>query len=566
MRRTIWDFPDQPDVQMVEDLSEELSISPIIAGILLNRDFKSPESVRGFFACDLEDLHDPFRIKGMEKAVQRIIQAVEVGEKIIIYGDYDVDGVTSTSVLLIVLRNIGANVDYFIPNRFDDGYGLSVSGIDKTILKGAKLIITVDNGISANKEIDYVNQQGADLIVVDHHVPDDILPKAYSIINPKQEDCPYPEKNLAAVGLSFKLSQALYQIKNYHMDDLYEIMDIVAIGTVADIVPMIGENRIITRHGISQLGNTTNFGIQALLENTNLTDTKMAAGNILFSIGPRLNAGGRLGNAGLGVELLTAKNIIDARKFADALETENKKRREIDSETLESALSLIENTNYLENKKSIVLYSDTWHLGVIGIVASRLVEKYYLPTVLISFNEGIGRGSARSIHGFNIHSAFKKCADLLENYGGHKYAAGLSIQKSNVDKFVKMMESIAQEELTQENMTPRITVDKEVKLQEIDNNLLNSINSFAPFGPQNSKPLFATRDIQLVGTPRIVGKNHLKFKIIQEGTIFDTIGFGLGEYLNIIESKRNGFDVAYQIEGNEWQGRYSIQLRIKDIK
>ncbi len=560
-----WVMAPKADQDTLEQLSTATGLSPLIVEVLINRGMDTPELVDSFLNPKLTDLNDPFSMIGMREGVERIGRAFMENEKIIIYGDYDVDGITATSLLYIVLNKLGAQVGFYLPNRLTEGYGLSVDGIDQAKAKGVSLIITVDTGITAVDEIAYASSQGVDVVVTDHHEPGDTLPEALAIINPKQHDCNYGEQ-LSGVGVAFKFAQAIYQSLNQDESELEEHLDLVAMGTAADIVPLVGENRILTRFGIEQVARTTKPGLKSLIFVSGLMGKRISTGQVVFILAPRINALGRLGNAREAIRLLATKDEQVAQEIARRLDEENRRRKEIDGETLKEALNQIDEIVDLDEDKAIVLAGEGWHQGVIGIVASRLVERYHMPTVLISITNGIGKGSARSIPGFHLCEALKECEHLLLKYGGHKYAAGLSIEQAQVPAFREKFREVSQRMLTEEDVVPKLHVDQEIELGDINESMMDSIELFAPFGPQNMRPIFLTRNCEVLGQPYTVGRNHLRMRVRKGQAVFDVIGFGFGDMAKVISSKGCLVDIAYVLEYNTWNDVTRIQVQLRDIK
>ena len=563
-KNPIWDVVPVPDSSTVRDMSEALELPPAIVKILLNRGFDSPETVEKFLNPQLSDLRDPFLLLGMDKAMERVTKALLANEKIVIYGDYDVDGITATSLLYIIFNKLGAQVDYFLPNRLVEGYGLSVDGINEVKKQGADLIITVDTGINAIDEVAYANSQGIDVIITDHHEPREILPEAVAIINPKQEHCQFNEE-LSGVGVAFKFAQAVHKVLGQSETELYEHLDLVALGTAADIVPLVGENRVLTRFGIPQISRTTKPGLKSLTFVSGLMGKEISTGQVVFVLAPRINAIGRLGDAKEAIRLLSTRDEKVAQEVARKLDDDNRKRKRIDEETLNEALAQLEEIADLENDKAIVLAGEGWHLGVIGIVASRIVERYHLPTVMISLKDGLGKGSARSIPGFHLCEALNKCEDFLIQYGGHKYAAGLSIEAKSVEKFRKKFIEVSNSELSDDDIQPKLKIDMEIELSEVNDNFMELLEKFAPFGPQNMRPVFLTRNCEIVGRPSVVGNNHLRLRVRKGTTVIDVIGFGFGDMLSQI-STGSLVDAVYTLEYNTYNNVTRVQMRIKDIK
>ncbi len=561
-----WDIVDEFSQEEVNALAESLRVPKVIAKMLLRRSVRDYDSARRFFKPNLENLYDPFLMKDMDRAVERLRRAVLSEEKILIYGDYDVDGITSVSFLYLILKELGVDVTYYIPDRQAEGYGLSPMGIETARERGTQLIITVDCGITGHAEIDLAQSLGIEVLVCDHHEPGPTLPRAVALLDPKRADCPYPFKELAGVGVTYKLCQGLLLRMGIDLSILDTFTELVAIGTAADIVPLMEENRIFVKVGLEKLNESENTGLNALLEVAGLAGKEISTGHVVFIIAPRINAVGRMGDAERAVRLLTTKDKIEARQIAEVLEQENRHRKNVDEETFRQALEMVQQSFEPSSTRSLVLHQRGWHSGVIGIVASRVVEKFYRPTVLISVENGIGKGSARSIEGFDLHDALKGCEDLLLAYGGHKYAAGLSISEERIPAFKQRFEEIAASRLQGEQLVPRLIIDAEISLAEIDAMFLKLLRFFAPFGPHNMRPVFVSKNLQVVGTPSLVGANHLKFKVRQSDQVFDVIGFGMGELHYRVRSGENNLDLAYVIEENEWMGRKVIQLRAKDIR
>ena len=561
-----WIFPEDADQTRLRELAVSLNVPLIVAKILLNRGVSTLDESKTFLRPSLDDLHDPFVMKDMDRAVDRIFRAIEQGEKIMVYGDYDVDGVTGVSLLILFLKTYGVETSFYIPDRLGEGYGLSKVGIHQAQQQGVDLIISVDCGIKALEEVAMAKDAGIDMIVTDHHEPGTKLPDAVAVLDPKRTDCEYPFKELAGVGVVYKLLQGVSSRVGRDMADLQEYLDLVALGSTADIVPLQGENRILVKHGLQRITSSNNLGIRALVEMVGLSGKELGTGQVVFILAPRLNAGGRMGDARRGVELLTTEDESEAMRLAQVLEEENRKRREIDDRTFEEALTMIDQEVDVDRTLTFVLASSEWHPGVIGIVASRIIEKYYRPTILISFDGHIGKGSARSIQGFDLYSALKECKDLLIGFGGHKYAAGLKIERDKLEHFRRRFDEVTRQMLTPDQLVPILRIDGEVQLSEIDDRLYRLLNLFAPFGPQNMKPVLVCRGVEVVGTPRVVGHNHLKFKVRQEGRIFEAIGFGMGELIYRIAPCEPNLDMAYVLEKNEWEGSSRFQLRIRDLK
>jgi single-stranded-DNA-specific exonuclease len=564
-----WKIADELSLEEKEiqkRITEEMKCPDMIAEMLVRRELYDQSAINNFFHPSLSSTHDPFLFEDMSKAVDRIIKAIKDNELITIYGDYDVDGTTSTALLYLGLKKVNAHIDFYIPHRMIDGYGLSISGVDQLKENGTSLIISVDCGINSINEVESINNLGMDIIITDHHNPKEELPDAVAIINPKLPDCRYPCKELAGVGVAYKLLMAVYLQLGIDSSELSnKYLDLVALGTIADIVPLVGENRIYSSIGLEHMVKRQNIGMNALINIAGLTEKELNTGDIVFGIAPRINAAGRMGTALTAVELMVSVDEKESRELAQQIEHQNSLRQQIDQKTFNEACQIIEKKyNDLENTLFIVVSSDEWHPGVIGIVASKLVEKYYRPAVMISFKDGMGSGSGRSIADFDLFDALSHVQEYLDTFGGHKYAAGLSILAEYVDTFENQITRYMRSKITPELLVPPLKIDSNLELYEINENLLEWLNHFAPFGPGNMKPVFYTRGVTLVGYPYCVGKNHLKLKVMKDGCELDLIGFNLGDYLPFLK-KGTQIEIAYSLEFNTWQGRTSIQGKLKDL-
>lgn len=557
-------------------LSDELGISPVLTEILVKRGIDTFEKARAFFRPTMETLADPFLMDGMDKAVDRICRAISSKERILVYGDYDVDGTNGASILWLFLNRFGANVQYYIPDRLKEGYGLSKAGIDRAKEFDTKLLIAVDCGVTAIEQVKYAQSLGIDVVICDHHEPGDEIPDAIAVLDPLKRSCQYPFKYLCGCGVAFKLLQALSKtevIQTIYGDDpsdtLASYVEFAALATTADIVPLVGENRTLVKLGLEALNNNPSPGIRALIETSGIEPGRITAGQIVFVIAPRINAVGRLGDAKRAVELLTCDDYNRALDLARVFEEENRNRRKIDEDTFFEAQQIVENYLNVENdppRRAIVLHQETWHPGVIGIVASRLVERYYRPTIMMTTVDGIARGSARSVAGFDIYQALKRCEDKLLQFGGHKYAAGLSVDVERLDEFKEAFHSVARELLTQKLLTPQLRIDAEIDLGELTPKFVRVLSQFAPFGPENMRPVFVARNVELYGQPRIVGKNHLRFKVRKHNRVFDAIGFNLGGIIEKLQNGRKTVDIAFSIDESEFAGEVVPQLKIRDLK
>ncbi len=548
-------------------IADEIKCPDMIAEMLVRKNLVEIDKIRSFFNPDFSAVNDPFLFSGMQKAVDRIEQAIKNEESITIFGDYDVDGTTSTALLYLGLQKVGALVDFYIPHRMIDGYGLSNASIDTIKENNTSLIISVDCGISAIEEVDYANSLGMDIIITDHHNPKEELPNAVAIINPKVKDCGYPYKDLAGVGVAYKLLMAVYRHFGYDSNEMVEkYIDLVALGTIADIVPLTDENRAFASIGLKHLEKKNNIGLNSLIDIAGLSQKELNSGDIVFSLAPRINAAGRMGSALRAVELLTAVESSRSKELAEIIERENSLRQQEDQKTFREACEIIEKKyKDMENTPCLIVSSDDWHPGVIGIVASKLVEKYYRPAIMISFHDGIGSGSGRSIHGFDLFEAISSVENYLETFGGHKYAAGLSIVAEYLDIFENKLSKYIGAKITKEQLIPPLKLDMELELFDINDNLLDWLNKFAPFGPGNMRPTFYTKNVTVEGFPYNVGQNHLKIKVIKDGCHLDLIGFNLGDYLPSLK-KGSNIDIAYSLDFNTWQGKTTIQGKLKDLR
>lgn len=555
-----------------EVLAKELGIPPLVARVMLLRGHADPATAREFLRADLGDLLDPFLLPDMETAVVRVLRAVRDGERIRIYGDYDVDGITSTCVMLDVLKTLGADVDYYIPGRLHEGYGLNLDAVEKAASSGISLLITVDCGITSVEEVELAARRGIDVIVTDHHEPSQVLPRAHALVNPKRRDSNYPFPDLAGVGVAYKLASALLRARAGTLDapaPSSELLELVALGTIADVAPLTGENRIFAKHGLARLNATSNAGLRALIQASGLAGREIGAGAVGFFLGPRLNAAGRLGDASLCVDLLTAASPDDAARIASLLDRANQERQSLEQAILEEAASMVKISEDGEAEDAVlVLAGEGWHPGVIGVVASRLVERFWRPVILISMDGDEGRGSGRSIDSFDLYGGLVQCADLLKEFGGHRRAAGLSLSRSAVTALRERLNQIGRSVLTPEDLARRVVCDLEVRFGEIDLAAAEGLGMLAPFGVGNPVPTFLSRDVRLVEY-RGVGAEarHLKMKLAQEGVVLDAIGFGLGNMApELFARGAREVDVLYTIEVNQWNGARQVQLNIKELR
>lgn len=559
-----WLFKENP-VTEIESLSHDLGVSPVVAGMLWRRELRDIDAARSFFNPTLEQLHDPFEMKDMELAVTIIGERLKRGRPIMVLGDYDVDGTTAASILHLYLQSLGIATTVYIPDREREGYGVSTAAIEKARELGIDLIITCDCGITALKATALARSHEIDMIITDHHIPGPELPQARAILNPKQADCAYPNKNLCGAGVAFKLVQGLCLSQDIAMDKAYELLDLAAIGTAADLVPVVGENRVIVHEGLTQIASSRRPGIHALKEVAGIRKERVQVSDIVFGLAPRINAVGRLGEASRAVHLLTAPDLSQATTYSRVLNSENENRKEIESGIVDEAIRLANAKYDPREKRGLVLYREGWHHGVIGIVASKLKERYWVPVVLIAVNDGLGKASARSLEGFDMYSALAQCADLLESFGGHTMAAGLTINPENLEAFEERFLELTASLVDDEMMQPRVHIEAEIEFADVNLQLMETLRRLAPYGPGNMRPVFATRGLQPTGHPRIVGGNHLKFKLKQGRRVLDAIGFGMAESFETLVGGHL-VDCAYVLTENEWQGRKTIQLEVKDLR
>ncbi len=571
---TRWIIAENVDKQLVKSLSESLGIDEILAILLVQRGITNFEEAKNFFRPSLTQLHDPFLMKDMDKAVDRLQKAMNNGEKILIYGDYDVDGTTAVALIYTYLKNFvnKKKIEFYIPDRYEEGYGISYKGIDYAADNGFGLVIVLDCGIKAVEKIEYANQRGVDFIICDHHRPDDVIPNAVAVLDSKRPDCEYPYKELSGCGVGFKLVTALSMRLGRPIEEVYELLDYVAVSIAADIVPITGENRVLAYFGLIQLNKNPRPGIAAVLrqaEQKNIVDKELTISDLVFLIGPRINAAGRLEKASDSVRLLLATNKDHAEKLAASINDLNSKRREFDNAITEEALQMIDADEKMRNAKSTVIFNENWHKGVIGIVASRLTDSYYRPTIVLTRSGNLITGSARSIKNFDIYDAIDSCSDILEHFGGHKYAAGLSLKPEHLQEFSERFEKYVSEHLEDDDLTPELNVDIEMDFTNITPKFVRILKQFAPFGPGNLSPVFLTRNVVDAGFSRAVGnRKHLKLSVMQQGNtdfVFSGIAFQKGDLYERIHDKEP-FTMCYYIEENFWQGKTTLQLNVKDIK
>jgi len=575
-----WFIKEKSDAQTVKNLAEKLNINNHLSNLLVQRGITDFEGAKYFFRPKLSDIHDPFLMKDMDKAIQRIKNAIKNNEKILVYGDYDVDGTTAVATVYLYLKNIYSNIDFYIPDRDTEGYGISIQGIDFAAKNNFSLVIALDCGIKAVEKIEYAKSKQIDFIICDHHRPGNKIPGAYAVLDPKREDCNYPYKELSGCGVGFKLIQAYNQKNGESFENLKKYLDLVVTSIASDIVPVTGENRILAYYGLKILNSNPRPGIEAILKYSNVIRKKIDinTGNIfnkeliindlVFLVGPRINAAGRIESARNSVELLISEHIDSAERIAEQINTLNTERRNLDAQTTQQALDMIGSNEKLKNGKTTVVFDPDWHKGVIGIVASRLTETYYRPTIVLTKSNELITGSARSVKDFDIYDAVDACSDLLEHFGGHKYAAGLSLKEENLNAFQELFENIVSETIEDHMLIPEIEIDAKLNLNDINNKFYRILKQFAPFGPNNMTPVFQTNGVIDSGYARIVGNNHLKLNVVHRdisGYPVSAIAFQQGEHLEYIK-KGIPFDICYHIEENIWNNKTTLQLNIKDIK
>ena len=565
-----WNYqpPSQEQTEAAKALAKETGISPILCKLLLERGITSAAEAKRFFRPQLNELHDPFLMKDMSIAVERLNQAMGRKERIMVYGDYDVDGTTAVALVYKFLQQFYSNIDYYIPDRYNEGYGVSVKGVDYACETGVKLIIVLDCGIKAVEEIAYAKEKGIDFIICDHHVPDDILPPAVAILNAKRADNTYPYDHLSGCGVGFKFMQAFALNNGIEFHQLTPLLDLVAVSVASDIVPIMGENRVLTHHGLKQLNSNPSVGLKAIIDVCGLSEKEITVGDIVFKIGPRINASGRIQNGKEAVELLIEKDFSAALEKANQINQYNETRKDLDKTMTEEANQIVDHLEGLADRRSIVIYNEAWHKGVIGIVASRLTEIYYRPAVVLTRTDNLATGSARSVSGFDVYKAIEHCRDLLENFGGHTYAAGLSMKVENVEEFTRRFETYVTEHILPEQTSAVIDIDAEIDFRDITPKFHADLKKFNPFGPDNHIPIFCTDNVYDYGTSKVVGRDqeHIKLELVdnKSNNVMNGIAFGQSSQARYIKTKRS-FDICYTIEENTHK-RGEVQLQIEDIK
>jgi len=565
-----WNYqpPTQEQKEASLSLSGELGISPILGELLVQRGIETAAEARKFFRPQLQDLHDPFLMKDMDVAVDRLNQAMGRKERILIYGDYDVDGTTAVALVYKFIQQFYSNIDYYIPDRYSEGYGVSTQGINFAAETGVGLIIVLDCGIKAVDEIVYAKEKGIDFIICDHHVPDNVLPPAVAILNAKREDNTYPYSHLSGCGVGFKFMQAFAMNNGIDFHQLTPLLDLVAVSIASDIVPIMGENRILAFHGLKQLNANPSIGLKAIIDICGLNEKEITMSDIVFKIGPRINASGRIQNGKEAVDLLTEKDFSLALDKSNQINQYNETRKDLDKTMTEEANNIVDRLEGLASRRSIVLYNEEWHKGVIGIVASRLTEIYYRPAVVLTRTNNMATGSARSVSGFDVYKAIEYCRDLLENFGGHTYAAGLSMKVENVEQFTQRFEEFVSDHILPEQQSAVMDIDAEIDFKDITSRFFSDLKKFNPFGPENHRPIFCTHNVYDYGTSKVVGREqeHIKLELVdnKSNNVMNGIAFGQSSQARYIKTKRS-FDICYSIEENTHK-RGEIQLVIEDIK
>ena len=565
-----WILKTPADPEKAAQLAAELGIDRVLADLLVQRGVETFDQARSFFRPRLEDLHDPFLMTDMDKAVQRLHEAITQGQKILVYGDYDVDGTTAVAQVYSFIKRFTQQVDFYIPDRYDEGYGLSYKALDWAGDNDVDLVITLDCGIKAIDKVEYARTKGIEVIICDHHLPEDELPGAVAILDPKREDCHYPFDDLCGCGVGFKLVQGYVQRYQLDPEVLEPLLDLQVVSISSDLVSMTGENRILAHYGLKRLNENPRKGLLAMINLAKLEPGHITIDDIVFKIGPRINAAGRMESGRMAVELLTATDDKVAFRLGEAINDSNNERKSIDREITQEALEMVSEGTALETENVTIVYDPTWNKGVVGIVASRLVEAYYKPTVVLTKSNGFVTGSARSVQGFDLYSAIESCADLLENFGGHVYAAGLTMKEENLEEFCKRMNRFVSGNITREELTPVVELDARLNFSQITPKFTRILKQFQPFGPGNNNPMFLTEDVYDAGNGRKVGAGgvHLKLDLMQESQPYRqiaAIGFNMADYYDHIKAG-NPIDICYSIVENFYRGSSTVQLRLKDIR
>lgn len=563
-----YEEPTADETAAATALAREVNIHPALGRLLLKRGIKTATEARRFFRPQLSDLHDPFLMNDMQVAVDRLNQALGRKEHIMVYGDYDVDGCTAVALVYKFLSQFYSNIDFYIPDRYEEGYGISRKGIDFAAEMGVKLIIVLDCGIKAVEEVAYAREKGIDFIICDHHVPDDELPPAVAILNPKRHDNRYPYTHLSGCGVGFKFMQAFATSNGIEFNKLSSLLDLCAVSIASDIVPIMGENRILACQGLRCLNTSPSIGLRAIVEVCGLSERELSMSDIIFKIGPRINASGRMQNGKEAVELLVEKDYQAALEKAGCINLYNEARKDLDKQMTDEAFKQVEQLPGLDDRRSVVIYNESWHKGVIGIVASRLTEQYYRPAVVLTRSDGVATGSARSVSGFDVYKAVQSCSDLLENFGGHTYAAGLSMKVENVPEFAERFEAYVQKHIMDTQTEATLAIDAYLDFKDVTFKFYQQLKRFAPFGPQNERPVFCTRRVYDYGTSKVVGRGqeHIKLELVdnKSNNVMNGIAFGQSSQARYIKTKR-AFDICYAVEENTHK-RGEVQLQIEDIR
>jgi len=556
------------DERLVAELKEKLGINEKLCTILVNRGITTFEQAKDFFRHNLTNMHDPFLIKGMNKAVNRLVEAIANKEKILVFGDYDVDGTTAVALVYSFLRSVydEALLEYYIPDRYNEGYGISIAGIAYAKENNFKLIIALDCGVKAVEKIAYANTLDVDFIICDHHLPGDVIPDAVAVLDPKQNDCPYPYKELTGCGIGFKFMYAYSMQTDTDLNIALQYLDLLSVSIASDIVPITGENRLLTHFGVKKLTENPTVGLAALKGVSGIT-TSANIYKIVFGIGPRINAAGRIKHGKFAVQLLSELDLNKAEEMASVINENNTERKVLDKASTLEAIDIIDSSTELQQRKSTVLYNPEWHKGIIGIVASRVMEKYYRPTIILTKSNDKVAGSARSVKGFNVHHAIEQCSDVIEQFGGHFYAAGLTLKPENVPAFQAKFEEVVSNSIEDYMLIPEVVIDCEINFDEINDSFWKILRQMAPFGPQNMRPQFVSKKVYVKSHARIVGDNHLQLTLHQHGNekMFKGIAFNQGDKLDLVKNGKQ-FDVVYNVKENEWQGNITLQIDIKDIR
>jgi len=565
-----WVIREAGDKETVSRLATELGIDPVLGELLVQRGVTTFQEAREFFRPSLDNLHDPFLMKDMDEAVERVRKAVVEGEKILVYGDYDVDGTTAVALVYSFLRKQTNNIDFYVPDRYDEGYGVSYKGISWAAENGFDLIITLDCGIKANEKVEFARSKGIDVIICDHHLPEDRIPDAVAVLDPKREDCNYPFDDLSGCGVGFKLVQAYSLRYGIPFESITSLLDLLVVSIASDLVSVTGENRVLSHFGLKQLNENPRKGLLAMITLSGLDPTHITIDDIVFKIGPRINAAGRMESGRIAVELLTATDDESAMRLGNEINEHNNERKNIDREITQEALDMVSSGNCLASKNATIVYNPSWHKGVVGIVASRLVEAFYRPTVVFTKSNGMVTGSARSVHGFDLYEAIESCSDLLENFGGHLYAAGLTLREENLPEFCRRMEAHIEGKIMPQMLTPVVDIDAKLNFSQITPKFFRILKQFQPFGPGNTAPVFITENVYDNGNGRKVGAEggHLKLELIQESQPYrhiSAIAFNMSDFFVHIKAG-NPVDVCYSIVENYYRGIANLQLRVKDLR